>query len=278
MAFAAATVIAGPGNLGFGKHPLYCLILTDHPMSTPLIKITIPSIYKVNGVPVNLPTRMAKCTPDTRIAIEGIAKDLAAKGGRLVLSDLFRSYDMQLQAHNDWLTGRKSAYSPPPGGSMHEAGRGMDIDLSAIKIPLADFWKIAAKWGFLPIISQAISSQDEAWHFDCGGSHRVVYKYYQDGKGTNMKPYTAMAASGILAIGVRVDQFKTKQKDAAIQAGLIRLGHVIGNIDGAIGPKTRAALTKIGITHTDAATTLLKVEEVLRKKFPGEFHQSVPHV
>jgi hypothetical protein len=42
-----------------------------------------------------LPTRMAKCTPDTHIAIFNIAKALAKKGGRLILSDLFRSYDMQ---------------------------------------------------------------------------------------------------------------------------------------------------------------------------------------
>jgi hypothetical protein len=240
-------------------------------MAAPLIPIKIQSIYLKNGLPVDLPTRMAKCSPDTKTAIEGISAEVAAKGGRLVLSDLFRSYDMQLQAYNDYITGEKSAYSPPPGGSMHEAGRGMDIDLSKIKVSLADFWKIAAKYGFLPIIAAPVSSEDEAWHFDCAGSHRIVYDYYKAGKGTNFKPYKAMAASGILAIGVRVDDFKTKQKEAAIQAGLIRLGQTLGNIDGAIGNKTLTALRAVGITHVDAASTLLAVEGLLKAKFPGEF-------
>jgi len=37
-----------------------------------------------------------------------------------MLSDLLRSYDMQLQAHLDYTSGKKSAFSPAPGGSMHE--------------------------------------------------------------------------------------------------------------------------------------------------------------
>jgi D-alanyl-D-alanine dipeptidase len=240
-------------------------------MKTPLASIKIPSIYTRSGKPVDLPTRMAKATPDTKKAIFAIAAELEAKGGKLVLSDLFRSYDMQLQAHNDWVGKKKTAYSPPPGGSLHEAGRGMDIDLSKIKVKLSDFWKIAAKYGFLPIIAKPESGVDESWHFDCAGSHRLVYEYYQAGKGKNMKAYTAMAASGILAIGVKVDEFKTKQDEAAIQAGLIRLGFEIGNIDGAIGKKTKTALTSLGINYVDAATTLPKVEVLLKKKYPGEF-------
>lgn len=241
-------------------------------MKTPLNKIDFPSIYKDGtGKGLNLPTRMAKCTPDTKRAIMAIAKDLEAAGGKLVLSDLFRSYDMQLQAHNDYVTKKKKAYSPPPGGSLHEAGRGMDIDLSAIKIPLKDFWVIAAKYGFYPIIAEPNPKTSEAWHFDCQGSHRLVYEYYKAGKATNMKPYTAMAASGILAIGVRVDQFKTRQREAAIQAGLIRLGYDIGGIDGDIGPNTHNALKKAKIMSGDVASVLESVEALLQKKYPGEF-------
>lgn len=241
-------------------------------MKSPLIKITIPSIYKDStGSAVSLPTRMAKCTPDTKRAIEAIGAELKALGGELVLSDLFRSYDMQLQAHADYVNKRKTAYSPPPGGSMHEAGRGMDIDLKKIKVSLADFWKIAAKHGFLPIIPEPKSGVDESWHFDCAGSHRRVYDHYKAGKGTNMKPYAAMAASGILSIGVKVDQFKTKQNEAMIQAGLIRLGMDIGNIDGQIGQKSIKGMANVGITYTDVPTALAAVEAALQRAFPGEF-------
>jgi hypothetical protein len=88
-------------------------------MFTPLVPIKIDSIY---GGP--LPQRLAKCTPDMYAAIFALKQQLQSVAADLVLSDLFRSYEMQLQAHSDFVTKKKSAYSPPPGGSMHEAGRG----------------------------------------------------------------------------------------------------------------------------------------------------------
>jgi hypothetical protein len=67
-------------------------------MSAPLDEITIPSIYKNrSGQPVPLPTRMAQCTPDMATALQALSAELQQAGGRLVLSDMFRTYDMQLQ-------------------------------------------------------------------------------------------------------------------------------------------------------------------------------------
>jgi hypothetical protein len=243
-------------------------------MKSPLLPIDIISIYKNKmGDLVPLPKRMAKCTPDTYTALFSIAKELATKGGRLVLSDLFRSYDMQSQSHNDYISGKKKAFSPPPGGSFHEAGRAFDLDLSAIKISLADLWKIAAKYGVFPIISQPKTSLSEAWHFDCRGSHQIVYQYYADGKGTNFKPYTAASASGILSIGVPVDAFGTNQKQAAIQSCVIRLGKTIGNIDGQIGKKTNKALDELGIAYKGISVDdiLLDAEHLIQQEFPEEF-------
>src|SRR5204863_2052988 len=99
-----------------------------------------------------LPSHMAKCTPDTKMAVFAIAADLAAAGGKLALSDMFRSYQMQSQSHNDFVSHKKTAFSPPPGGSLHEAGRAMDIDLNSIHVSLAQFWDIAKRHGFTPII------------------------------------------------------------------------------------------------------------------------------
>jgi len=243
-------------------------------MKSPLIPIDILSIYKNKlGDLVPLPTRMAKCTPDTYNAIFNVATDLAKKGGKLILSDLFRSYDMQAQSHQDYAAGRKKAFSPPPGGSLHEAGRAFDLDLSAIKISLEDFWKIATKYGVLPILTQPKANQSEAWHFDCRGSHQIVYQYYSDGKGTNFKPYTAAAASGILSIGVNVDAFGANQKQAAIQSCVIRLGKAIGNIDGQIGKNTHKALHELGVTFdmNNIDETLLQLEHLVQVKFSNEF-------
>src|SRR6476620_3462455 len=96
---------------------------------TPLLSIVVASIYKVNGVKVPLPPRLARCTPDMKRAIHDAGMTVAKKGGILELSDLFRSYDMQLGSHNDFVSGRKKAFSPPPGGSLHEAGRSLDLSL-----------------------------------------------------------------------------------------------------------------------------------------------------
>ncbi|MEO5890136.1 MAG: hypothetical protein ABIQ31_07785 [Ferruginibacter sp.] len=243
-------------------------------MKSPLVPISIISIYKNNfGDLLPLPARMAQCTPDTFNAIVKIATDVAKKNGKLILSDLFRSYDMQSQSHQDFVSGKKKAFSPPPGGSFHEAGRAFDMDLSAIKIPLADFWTIAAKYGMVPIIKQPKANVSEAWHFDCHGSHEIVYKYYADGKGSNFKPYTAAAASGILSIGVHVDKFGANQDEAAIQSGLIRLGKEIGNIDGQIGRKSQQALEELGVSFNLANVSgmLLQVENLVQQKFPEEF-------
>ena len=243
-------------------------------MKSPLIPIDVISIYKNRlGDLLPLPKRMAQCTPDTYTAIFNIATDLAGKGGRLILSDLFRSYDMQAQSHQDYISRRKKAFSPPPGGSFHEAGRAFDLDLSAIKVSLANFWAIAAKYGVNPIVAQPRSNQSEAWHFDCRGSHQVVYQYYADKKGTNFKPYTAAAASGILSIGVHVDAFGANQKPAAIQSCLIRLGKIIGNIDGQIGKKTHKALDEVEVTFdlNNMDGMLIQVENLVQQKFPNEF-------
>jgi hypothetical protein len=244
-------------------------------MINPLVPIEILSIYKnkQNGQRILLPKSFATCTPDTQQALIHITEDVKAKGGNFYLSDLFRSHDMQLQAHLDFVSGKKKAFSPPPGGSMHEAGRGFDIDLGSLKMPLKDFWDLAAKYGVSPIIDKPISSASEAWHFDCRGSHHVVYEYYRTKKGRNIgHPYTAMAMSAILADGIQVDAFKDRQKEALIQSGLIRLGMNIGNMDGFLGPKSRQGLADVGVSPDG---TLDEIREALKlkleEKFPLEF-------
>jgi D-alanyl-D-alanine dipeptidase len=243
-------------------------------MTTPLNDIAILSIYKnAAGARALLPKKMARCTPDMAKAIQDASAALEAKGGHLYLSDLFRSYDMQFQSHMDWVNKRKKAFSPAPGGSLHEAGRAFDLDLASIKIKLADFWDIAKTVGLSPIIEKPTAGVSESWHFDCRGSHQVVYDYYRSGKGTNFaKPYAAMAASAILSIGVKVDKFGANQTAAAIQSGLVRLGQDIGSIDGSIGKRTKDALAAVGVAFsTDLQSVYTALDGPLSKKFPAEY-------
>lgn len=240
-------------------------------MPSPLVKPIITSTYPDPGPRGPMPERMAKVTPDLKRALYGIREELQALGGKLELSDLFRSYDMQLQAYLDYTNGKKKAFSPPPGSSMHESGRAFDLDLKSMKVPLATFWEIAKRWGVVPIIDEPKTSISEAWHFECRGSHQLVRDYYAAGKGTNFKPGAALAVSAILGSGVQHDRFKGKQDAAYLQSGLIRLGHEVGNIDGDIGPKTLAVLSSLGIAGASTAEQVAGLDALLQKKFPLEF-------
>ena len=231
---------------------------------TPLIPISVASIYN-NAA---LPSRMAKCTPDTARAIQGVVDDLQHLGHSLRLSDLFRSYEMQRQANLDYVEKRKTSYSPPAGGSMHEAGRAMDIDLASMGVPLVTFWEIAKARGFLPIIDAPIAGRSESWHFDCRGSHDVVYQYVRQGKaGASIPPYTQMARSGILSIGVQLDAVPD-QGVAMLQSALIRLGLDPGRIDGVMGDRTLGAMRDAGADPDDPAGAL---SSKLKEKYPDEF-------
>ena len=242
-------------------------------MTAPLVPVEILSIYFTHNNRINLPKAFAKCAPDMKKAILGLKDDLAALGIDLFLSDLFRSHDMQLQAHVE--NAKKHIFSPLPGGSLHEGGRAFDLDLKALLkggvITLARFWEIAAQRGLVPIIAEPDSDQDEAWHFECRGSHARVRQYYREGKGgTVLKAYEAMAASTILAIGEKVDRFQN-QKAASIQSALIRLGHELGALDGGIGSKTKTALAAANVPLSSEDTMLAQLEGQLRQKFPAEF-------
>ena len=246
-------------------------------MAATLKPISIESVYFTKGPDqrrrVNLPARMSYATPDLEKALRAIASDVESRGGHIYLSDLFRSHDMQLQAHRAFVEGRKSAYSPPPGSSMHEAGRAFDMDLTvltAIKMPLSQFWQMAAAHGVVPIISTPNSSLSEAWHFECRGSHSLVKAYYEAGNANNMKSYEAMTVSAIASVGIDVDRFVGKMTEVRIQSHLIRLGKNIGNIDGDIGFRCRNALTALGVSGEP-----LEMEKALElqimRMFPSEF-------
>ena len=246
-------------------------------MTAPLRTVHIMSIYKSGGVPVPVPTRMAFATPDMKAALAQIGEQVAHRNGRFVLSDLYRSYDMQLQAHLDYKSGKKRAFSPPPGGSMHEAGRAFDVDVEALRMPLAEFWDLCRPFGVVPIIAQPDKGASECWHFECRGSHQRVHDYYKERLGKNFRsPAAAMAASAIICTGVNVDAFSNDSTAAQIQSAVIRLGGIIGNLDGEVGPKSRAALEQLGVGALEPREQLRQLHLQLQEKYPAEYFDSVP--
>jgi hypothetical protein len=96
-----------------------CYRITD-------IEVRVPGIYGNQGNP--LPKRMSPLVLPAPKAVKKAYGMIASEGGPLCISDMFRSARAQQRAHEDWKSGRKSAYNPPSCGSVHKAARAPDID------------------------------------------------------------------------------------------------------------------------------------------------------
>jgi D-alanyl-D-alanine dipeptidase len=172
-----------------------------------LVTVQIASIY--NNAP--LPASMAQLTEDAAVALKMVAADFKARGCVFRLSDCYRSSAMQARAHDDWLHGRKKAYSPPAGSSMHEAGRAIDIDLGALIAPSAaplgatvldenEVRSILSHQGWTPISAVgSLHSVDvsESWHFECRGAFQKVYDDVLKKTGNRSSAYVAMTHAAI---------------------------------------------------------------------------------
>ena len=82
-----------------------------------------------------------------------------------------------------------------------------------------------------------------------------------------LAPYTQMAQSAILAIGVKLEAVPAEGV-AFLQAALIRLGFDPGRIDGVQGNRT---VKSLGDAGADLADPVAWLSDALRAKFPGEY-------
>jgi len=139
-------------------------------------QIVIPSIYRnSSGQRVVLPKRMALLESCAAHSLNLLANHITKIGGELYLSDAYRTREMQSKAREDYTSGRKSAFSPAAGESIHEAGRAIDIDVDSLRIELSHFWEIASLYGWRPIISTPSRKISECWHFEY-----LAYWYRED--------------------------------------------------------------------------------------------------
>ena len=93
-------------------------------------------------------------------------------GGIFRVSDMYRDWMMQVQAHHDWKTGEKVAYSPPPSQSFHNAARSIDVDTQLIEESLNPTGY--AKNGLYKYTVDGIWGQ---------GTERALQKYFQRSEG-----------------------------------------------------------------------------------------------
>jgi hypothetical protein len=243
------------------------------PVSLVPVDLSIASSYNksggTGGPRANL-TPLAKlgkagvAHPEMAPALKALSDAVAARGGDLRITECHRDVAVQKTArakYDNWVNAgkpapgsagwnastMKNAFVALPGRSGHNAGRSIDVHLSELKFPgvpadkqLDVLWECALPLGWKPIIKTADEGAKEAWHFDFWGELTGVL---------NRLGYEQAALCGALLVG----HGDLQGFPAVTQALLCRAGFDIGKIDGAIGPKSIAALaTALKISEVDA--------------------------
>lgn len=225
------------------------------------------------------------------LAFAALQAEMLELGEPVRLSDAYReptgsqavariAYDRWVDAGRpeiggrSWTNDMKNVYVARPGESNHGWGGAIDLDVAALYIKgfargsdetLAQFWKIAAKHGITPIITEADVTVEECWHFEhLGPLAKVVDAYRANGY---RRPAGYVARVGCALAGTIPSELAPKEA-AYVQARLLIAGHFAGVVDGQIGDRTRSALKAAGITAT-ARTSIPTLVAALNERSIG---------
>jgi hypothetical protein len=224
---------------------------------------------RANLKPLSQLGKAGIATADMAVALKALSHAVHAAGGDFRVTECHRDVSVQMAArakYDAWVAAgkpkpgtaafnsktMKADYVATPGKSAHNAGRAIDVHIGVLNFPntpanqqLDKLWAICKPLGWSPIIKEANEGASEAWHFDFWGELSGVF--------TRMG-YEQAALCGALLVG-HAGPFQSFA--SVVQALLCRAGCVIGEIDGAIGPRTLAAAAQV--LHTADAEVARRV-------------------
>ncbi len=213
----------------------------------------LQSIYKKKGKALDVSNfnnqgqRGNFVTPDMAEGLRKLEEAVRLEGGQFLVIDLFRDWKTQADNRKSYVTGKKKAFVAKPGGSFHNAGRAVDIQVKELDFPgldkddwLQKFWDLATPLGFRPIIRIPELGVSECWHFDFPGDDWS--------RAYDALPYSEVAKCATLDVGEwDPTENKPMVQRMFVQAQLIRLHqYQIGKVDGIFGPKTNIVLNVMG--------------------------------
>jgi hypothetical protein len=190
---------------------------------------TTRGIYNTRAGPDTLPERFRYLHPD---AAAGFVALEAATGG-LVYSDILRSAEESLHA------AQTKRGVQPPGFSGHNFGFSVDVAVEeTMKLRGWDYAKLVATmeaygWHCHRRDGARGYRLSEHWHFNFFGAASAKYLKTTIG-GSWASPLEA------LVLDTYEEAFRLT--DAELQACLKKLGMYAGDVDGQVGPLTRAAV------------------------------------
>jgi hypothetical protein len=258
-----------------------------------LVTIAVKGIY---GRPGSLlPASMARLTPDAAASLAQVEAEIERLGGCFRLSDAYRSSAMQARAHDDYIKGRKHAYSPPAGSSMHEAGRAIDLDLAALIHPPSvpkgsqtlNELKVRALfeahgWTFIaPAGNPHSVDVKESWHIEFRGPFQETYDSVFKRANVHSKAYHSMAAAAIADLAN--DNWEGGLEGGEEEERGAAFAPATGLEDGVVkkaDPEAPGAVP-MGVHGQDAHATTAGVTSTVvpeaRGAVPGEVHGQDAH-
>ncbi len=211
-----------------------CKILGEDPRFLGVVRVLVPGIYgPTKGGP--LPRRMSRLVRAATTALRQVYREIVALGGYLYITDMFRSAADQQRAYMDYLAGRKTAYSPPPCASVHEAARAIDIDAFDTGIGHRRTREILNRHGWTNIVKTLTGP--ECWHYEFRQSRWQTY--------CERHGYAAMAHDMKRAIGNFAGRYTAQSQKIEVARLQGTLNIITGEgltVDGIYGPETREAL------------------------------------
>jgi len=217
--------------------------------------------------------KMGVCVPEIAVALLKLHEAVTAAGGDFRVTELHRDVAVQMAArakYDRWVAAgkpkpgtaaydpktMKNAYVATPGKSMHNGGRAIDFHVDMTKFPgvpkdkqLDRMWELCQPLGWKPVIKAPSEGASESWHLDYWGEVTGVY---------DRLGYEQGAMCGALLVG-HAGAWQTYER--VVQALLQRAGFSIGEIDGALGPKTLSALSTALKVSTAEAQAKVKAKD-----------------
>ena len=236
-----------------------CDISGDVDGLTGVVHVSVPGIFP-KGEP--MPERLAKIVRPAAEALQKVYKSVVDAGGHLYISDMFRDAEQQHKAHMDYLSGRKSSFSPDTCSSVHEAGRAIDIDAFDTGIGHQKVRAILNAHGWVNITPSLTGT--ECWHYEFREPRWEQYKAKHG--------YAAMAHAMKEEIGnvLGADEAQAGIEDTKwLQDSLNKLLGLHLAVDGVYGDQTKGAVTqfqsKNGLQEDGVAgpITRAKIQELL---------------
>lgn len=196
-----------------------------------LTLVQVPNVLGIYGASKNeFPARMARLHPDAAAAFTGLQ---TAVGQQIRVSDMFRTAEQSLQAR------AQKAGVQAPGFSLHNFGIAIDIATDAVMAALK-----------LDKAALDALMKQHGWYCHRKDSKRGMEDWHYNflGVGAAAEPFLAAAAKSTNTSAAGDAKILSLYKDGLtlepkeVQECLAYLKLYSGEIDGAIGPRSKEAI------------------------------------